>query len=1020
MLPISLRFKGLHSYKQAVSIDFRTLVDAQLFGIFGATGSGKSTILEAITLALFGESERLGSTNLSSMVNLSATEMWIEFEFCQQGADYLFELKYTRAKGDLDRAATVYHHKAAKKVNGQWLPLSDKGREVKTLATDILGITADNFRRTTIIPQGKFQEFLTLKGAERGSMMENLFKLERFNLSDKVKALRDKTDQEYQFVIGQLASIGEADATVIKGLEQDLSTQKQQLATQQAALHDRGTTLAQQDNLEQVDRRHKQTLLQFERLTAEQASREAAFQEARRYARAEQALRPILDDLQRTTLHQHKLSQDRVNFEAELNRLVLEIQTNGQQLAEILPAYESREQLTKQAEAIKQAIQWHQLSGAAAIVSKEITKYEVAIADLINQKKTLESSLVAQQADAVRLQKAADGAADLVGIGAWYQREDDLNRQMTVLQADWNAIDLEVSEINKGIKALKVSSQFVVAGIDPAAPKWEQAHQLLSERLDEQDALVRQLAVQQQLAGMAHTLEDGQPCPLCGALEHPLPLADSDLAQVYEAAKADLNLAKKTLQAFASLQTDWERRQHTLATAVAKYKPVKERIADIQAQKDAHLSGFVWPGYQADDRAAFSIALHQLEKDKQALAQLKLDQTSTETNIAQLQARMEHGQVVLSAKKQEGAGQQAQLNLLRSQIDGLGMQNWENEKIGSLDANVQQLTVKRQDLEASYTKLNTKAQQLALRQKATETSLQANGKQMAEIGTELSRLQVQLTKNLNAQGFSSQSEAEALLGQFINYEHIDADYHAFKDRLAETQGQMLELERQLQGAPYDAEQHSLLRLAVAELKQETDRLMAEVATIQERLTTAKSVLARRAVLESKAQSLGLRQDNIKRLDMLFRGRGFVNYISGIFLRDVVYAANQRFKVLTRNQLSLEIDDKTDFYVRDHLNCGKQRPVRTLSGGQTFQAALCLALALSELIANGENQFFFLDEGFGTQDRDALNDVVATLHDLRDQGKVVGIISHVEELKQLLDVSLVVINDPEKGSNVKIV
>ena len=1020
MLPISLRFKGLHSYKQAVSIDFRTLVDAQLFGIFGATGSGKSTILEAITLALFGESERLGSTNLSSMVNLSATEMWIEFEFCQQGADYLFELKYTRAKGDLDRAATVYHHKAAKKVNGQWLPLSDKGREVKTLATDILGITADNFRRTTIIPQGKFQEFLTLKGAERGSMMENLFKLERFNLSDKVKTLRDKTDQEYQFVIGQLASIGEADATVIQGLEQDLSIRKQDLGTKQVALQDRGAALALLDNQEQVDRRHKQTLLQFERLTAEHASHEAAYQEARRYERAGQALRPILDDLQRTTLHQNKLSQDRVNFEAELNRLVLEIQTNGQQLAEILPAYEAREQLTKQAEAIKQAIQWHQLSGASSLISNEITKYEVGITDCVNQKKTLESALIVQQADAVRLQKVADGAADLVAIGAWYQREDDLNRQMAVLQADWNVIDLEVGEINKGIKALKGSSQFAVAGIDPAAPNWEQAHQLLSERLDEKDALVRQLAVQQQLAGMAHTLEDGQPCPLCGALEHPAPLADGNLSEVLEDAKSALTTGKKALQALASLQTDWERRQHTLATVVAKYKPVKERIADVQAQKDAHQVGFVWQGYQADDRTAFSIALRQLEQDKVALTQIRLDLTSTEASIAQLQARIDKGQELLSSKKQEAAAQKAQLDLLTSQIDGLEIQNWRQETSNTLQASWQNLVSKRQELEASHTKLSNLAQQLALRQKATETSLQANGKQMAEIGTELSRLQVLLTKNLNAQGFSSQSEAEALLGRFINYEHIAADYDAYKSKLVETQGQLLELERQLQGAPYDAEQHSLLRLAVAELKHETDRLMAEVATIQERLTTAKSVLARRAVLEGKAQSLGLRQDNIKRLDMLFRGRGFVNYISGIFLRDVVYAANQRFKVLTRNQLSLEIDDKTDFYVRDHLNGGKQRPVRTLSGGQTFQAALCLALALSELIANGENQFFFLDEGFGTQDRDALNDVVATLHDLRDQGKVVGIISHVEELKQLLDVSLVVINDPEKGSNVKIV
>jgi exonuclease SbcC len=123
--------------------------------------------------------------------------------------------------------------------------------------------------------------------------------------------------------------------------------------------------------------------------------------------------------------------------------------------------------------------------------------------------------------------------------------------------------------------------------------------------------------------------------------------------------------------------------------------------------------------------------------------------------------------------------------------------------------------------------------------------------------------------------------------------------------------------------------------------------------------------------------------------------------------------------MTRNQLALSINETTEFFVTDYLNDGKTRPVRTLSGGQTFQAALCLALSLSELIAAGENQFFFLDEGFGTQDKDALNEVVNALQSLQKEGRVVGIISHVEELKQLLDVSLLVENDPINGSTVRL-
>lgn len=161
-----------------------------------------------------------------------------------------------------------------------------------------------------------------------------------------------------------------------------------------------------------------------------------------------------------------------------------------------------------------------------------------------------------------------------------------------------------------------------------------------------------------------------------------------------------------------------------------------------------------------------------------------------------------------------------------------------------------------------------------------------------------------------------------------------------------------------------------------------------------------------------------RAENLRIMRQLFRASGFVNYISSIFLHELCHAANERFHRLSRQQLTLEIDKDNAFLVRDFLNGGKRRHVKTLSGGQTFQAALCLALALSERIQQNQpagQHFFFLDEGFGSLDKSALNTVFETLKTLRSEQRIVGVISHVEEMQQEMETHLAIVLDAERGS-----
>jgi exonuclease SbcC len=199
-----------------------------------------------------------------------------------------------------------------------------------------------------------------------------------------------------------------------------------------------------------------------------------------------------------------------------------------------------------------------------------------------------------------------------------------------------------------------------------------------------------------------------------------------------------------------------------------------------------------------------------------------------------------------------------------------------------------------------------------------------------------------------------------------------------------------------------------------------DKLKEQKGATENALSHLKHNLEESVKLKAELEIMETRRENLKTFSDLFRAQGFVNFVSTIYLQNLVTAANDRFYRLTRQQLKLELDAENNFRIRDYLNEGQWRSVKTLSGGQTFQASLCLALALADNIQqlnqSGQN-FFFLDEGFGTLDRESLEQVFETLKSLRKENRIVGVISHVEDLQQEIGAWLKVTRDDENGSSI---
>src|SRR5690606_16652434 len=249
---------------------------------------------------------------------------------------------------------------------------------------------------------------------------------------------------------------------------------------------------------------------------------------------------------------------------------------------------------------------------------------------------------------------------------------------------------------------------------------------------------------------------------------------------------------------------------------------------------------------------------------------------------------------------------------------------------------------------------------------------------IAERSARWEELDLEIQATLNKSPYTSIEEIlqilEATFNSVSEKDEVKKVVAAYHQKLYSAKDQLAKLKLLIGDRLFDSETFIKLEEDLLQLKANFDEVNANYIREQSLLNNLRSDIQTKSLLEKEHEKLQHRASNLHTLKQLFKSDGFVGYISTVYLKNLCEIANGRFYKLTRQQLRLEVTDKNEFQVRDYLNNGKVRSVKTLSGGQTFQASLSLALALAESVQqqNQANQnFFFLDEGFGSLDKESL-------------------------------------------------
>ena len=1007
MLPLKLTLKGFYSYRQETTIDFAPLTSAGLFGIFGPVGAGKSALIEAMILALYKDSPKLLKKELTQMMNLASDELKVAFDFRVGEKDYRFCAEVKRQKKNPAQFDSFKHFRYVKDESG-WKP-------AKCEAEEVIGLSQDNFLRAVVIPQGKFREFIDLGGKDRNVMMKELFNLERYDLAAKLKLIIDDNEAKIAELNGGLLAYAEVNDEGIAATRAALETAAAEQTAAKLSLENAVAEVNALSAVAELHARLQSASAEYDRFEKQRPEIEKKKYELDRYRKARETFKGPMEIAE---LRKKESDAAQTAWQAAAAELARQNQTLEQAravLLKLLPDHDRREVDTRLATALRAAVQARKAEMKVQECLERIGNGENYVNERIAKCEFAEALRVAHRQ---RLKDLAAAMPDAQAVYEWENRykeaaaaeKDHADAQKALQAAEDKRQAAEKAYL--AAKSAPVEAARRVIGADFALPPAEALENLQANEREK----LRTLEKMAGLSAFRELLQDREPCPMCGSVHHPRPLAETQEPEIAAAKKRidELNQARAAVQklelelhkAETELRSRTSERDEKKAAALIKW----ETLENIR---------------QSLTRAPFSPEQirQEIEKIHQIKKQIQETEAEADKNENELRKEnklLDNAKARLADLEVDKAKAKGEYMAYLDKIGEAEYAAWQSDAPETLTARADEIERRMKSVAEEYERAQKAHQEAELRRAGADAT-HASRQSAAAAAAAAHHDARQTLEILLQQAGETEAEIRRLLSEKRDVAQTEADIAAFEKAAGIAVEKYLSARSAVENAPpFDPAALDAARLRHGQAVLEAETAAKNVGALQQNLKSLNEKIVLKRRLEEAKKAAESFADRLRKLKALFHGEGFVQFVAAHYMHWLCHLANERFRSFTQNRYEIVYEEESaELYIRDYLHSGKTRSIKTLSGGQTFQAALCLALALMTMTAGKRREFFFLDEGFGTLDGDSLAVVVEALRGLRSENCTVGLISHVDRLREEIGAALFIENDPITGSFVKL-
>ena len=1056
MRPVQLELTNFGPYRKEV-INFTQFDHAPLFLIGGDTGAGKSTLFDAMTVALFATTS--GDRNVEEMRSTFAgpEDDLTKVTFYFQQGQHLYRIERVLQQERAKRGGGTTIQKATAslvivdKIGGQEIEkLGDKIKEVSDQIEQILGLNAEQFKQIILLPQNDFSRFLKEDSKTKTQILKKIFGTGIFDRFQK--SLEERLRQSNKDMEKRQAQLDGHFASQVWS-EEELAVLAQTPASEKLARLEE--LLAQrQENLEEQKSILKDA---HEDLTKLQKSLQTAQDLAKIFQELEQAK-------ERYRLEIEEGAQEQA--EAKVHLEELQFAQGMQETISSLKQYQKQLlQLVQDLEIAQEAL------SAKEQAFEEVKTQKEALAaqseDFLQKEEELEvwkEAIIYAQSLAQEQEKIKQSSANYKQLEESYQQASKEIELLSQSLSDLEANRLSLESLHEAEKLLQsvgysVDKQLAqdlkdIEDLNQELAKTEKRHQTLSLDSDQAQEILNELeeklrttlASRRQLmiAQLQAELEDGQPCMVCGSLDHP----KVDGTQVDEAALKDLMDQVEELQAQKEKQVaTLSNRQATLSEVESKRQDLLDQVAKVKLTLQKH--------YQELEEQVKGQFEFDFSEDYEAVRGQTL-LSAVEKHYQELQKRYDKEEADLVhcqeelAKAQEKAPdlaksyQEAKATLYQAK-ERLKDLKEAHPELESVEVYQERISLAKQELDLYNRQVKENGEaynQLHADIQGIKGQLESLTKSKEKTSQEMKRLSAELDQSLKVEGaLTNDLEQIQLWLLEVNKQAIpklQAQLTSYQTLKQELQAQIVKGQELLQNQ--EKPDLAALTQEVQTSQESYDMQLAQVSVMEKGLKDATATYQAAKNLQDSNQEAFKAHQELSDLVKVVKGEntaltGRLNlevYVIRQYFQQILDYANANYiGLLTDNRYSFVLSEEgrrardhfgLDINVYDQLT-GSERSVKSLSGGETFIAALAIALSLSEVVQNTSKgavvEALFIDEGFGSLDKEALTKAIAVLEQI-GENRMVGVISHVDDMKEGIAQQLAIIKSHDGSSRIKIV